>query len=236
MESPRRLIIIMASNCMHVSSYIFYTFNNLGMLIYVKTLTGKTITLMVQPSDTIEHVKCQIQNKEGIRPNRQRLIYAGKQLKDENTLSFYDVQNESTLLLDNKPAGKYQFDMQLYIKMQMQTVNLNVFDIFTTVERVKRDLCSVLHCEIPLDQLQLSVEGRKLEDGRVLRDYGICDQSTIDVKLGGGKCGYMYYLYTLYIINARRMCTRVTVLTLCVCLSVPSLLHSNGGYTTKWTY
>eukprot|EP00525_Craspedostauros_australis_P013178 CAMPEP_0198110690 /NCGR_PEP_ID=MMETSP1442-20131203/2704_1 /TAXON_ID= /ORGANISM="Craspedostauros australis, Strain CCMP3328" /LENGTH=338 /DNA_ID=CAMNT_0043766853 /DNA_START=50 /DNA_END=1066 /DNA_ORIENTATION=- len=153
-----------------------------GMQLFVKTLTGKTVSVEVEEGESIEEVKAKISEKEGIPAEQQRLIFGGQQLQDGKTLDDYDVGDDSTLHLVLRLRG----GMQLFVKtLTGKTVSVEVEE-GESIEEVKAKISEKEG--IPAEQQRLIFGGQQLQDGKTLDDYDVGDDSTLHLvlRLRGG--------------------------------------------------
>ena len=142
------------------------------MQIFVKPLTGETITLEVESSYTIGMVKSKIQDKQGISSQQQRIIFAEQQLEDGRTLADCNVQKESTLIL----VWRQSLPGAIFVKMPTGKTTTLEMEASDTVDMVQSKIEDT--AGIPRGQRCLIFAGRKLEDGRTLAHYNVQQGST----------------------------------------------------------
>ncbi|KAJ4956137.1 hypothetical protein NE237_012920 [Protea cynaroides] len=153
------------------------------MQILVKTLDGKTIRFEISSDDTVEHLKSKIEEKEGIPSNRQRLIFAGKRLRNGQTLEDYNINKESTIfaiICPSKGGNHIECsgnEMHIFVKTISGRTILLPVESSDTIGKVKIKIQA--REGIPAEQQSLVFNLRQLNDYNTLAEYNICNKASI---------------------------------------------------------
>ncbi|KAH8799243.1 hypothetical protein DL96DRAFT_1638121 [Flagelloscypha sp. PMI_526] len=145
------------------------------MQVFVKILTGKTITVDIEPSETIYDLKFKVESKEGLPPDSQRLIYAGKQVENDRTLSDYGIQKEATLHLVLSLRG----GMQIFVKtVSGKTIILEV-EMTDTIRDMKDKVEAIEG--LPAASQRIIFAGGLLKDDHTILDSNIGKEATLQL-------------------------------------------------------
>jgi ubiquitin C len=164
-----------------------------SMQIFIKTMTGKTITVDISPMATIYELKQRIDTKEQIPPDQQRMIFVGKQLEDSQTLFDYNVRLEATLYLALRCRGGMHHPSSSRSEHFTITVKINNKESFTikanqnnTVLEIKKEISKILGYSVTEQKLTFNSTFKSYEledDNALLKCYEIEDDITVTLNL-----------------------------------------------------
>jgi len=152
-----------------------------GMQVFIKIQNGKTIVLEVPKKETIEKLKSQIEKKEGIPISKQRLIYNTKELENENSMAYYNIQPESNILLNLKLGGGV---LVVINSLEGQSVEIDI-DEDDTIESLKLKIYEKQGTAVEMQRL--IYEKRKLDDNKTIADYQMKENSQVRLVKAAAK-------------------------------------------------